>query len=240
MSISDNTTIKGNGLIGSALYQHAASFHRANLCVIAAGVSNSKCTDLKEFQREESMINHSIDSALRHQQRLLYISTYSVHDKSLASTPYVQFRMKNEGRIIQASPENAILRLTNIVGSQGNPTNILNFLHNAVSNNHHIKAWRQAQRNFVDVKDVGKFIEWALESDQCKGILELVHPDTYSIPRTIELLEEHLNKSANVSWVNSSENEFERNILSQKFFSSLQSQTEDGYFKNILNTYYPT
>ena len=235
-----HTIIWGNGLLGSALKKHEEEFKHLNLSIIAAGVSNSKhATDI-DYNRESAFLENILSEFDNSLRNIVYISTFSVNDQSLKHEKYVRTRLNNEALIQRCQPNHTILRLTNIVGHNGNPTNILNFFNHSVKNNIPFQAWKNTLRNFVDAEDVGRFILWAEKNDNLKGSLELVHPISYAIHDIITALEKHHNTTARVEWLEKPKNTFPPNAYSKEFFDNHSIHESSMYLEELLKKYYPS
>ena len=67
-------------IIGSGLLAHAFSsafLQRKDVCIYAAGVSNSSCTDAREFAREHQRLEQALRQAI-HVDAFVYFGTCSV------------------------------------------------------------------------------------------------------------------------------------------------------------------
>src|SRR5690242_668900 len=83
--------IVGSGLIARAMSRH---FHQDYRYVVyAAGVSNSNCTEAREFDRER--LKGTI-ACLDATQTLIYLSTCSVYDSDARQTLYVRHKLAME------------------------------------------------------------------------------------------------------------------------------------------------
>lgn len=233
------SVIWGNGLLGSALKGHEEEFNQLNLSIIAAGVSDSKNATDADFHREVSFLEKILSMSSNSQRHILYISTHSVNDTSLQNEKYVQTRLYNEALIQQHNPNHTILRLTNIVGHKGNPTNILKFFGHCVRQNITFKAWKNTLRNFVDAEDVGEFILWAAKNGNLKNSLELIHPISYEIKDIITALEAHYNTTAQIEWVEKTRNTFPTNAYSKEFFEYHSIHKSSTYLEGLLQKYFP-
>jgi len=235
MEPNENTLrIIGRGLIGEALNQEQDSFVNPWM-IIAAGVSDSKSQNRREFDREEKLIKECLAQASKCGQRVIYISTYSVHDEALRASPYVQRKLNIERLITENSSSHIILRLTNVVGKYGHPSNLLNYLVSSINNETKIDIWKHAQRNFLDVDDVVKFTLLLSEVDN--GIIELVHPKSYELPEIIRLIEDRLEKKSFSREVESGRNTFQTNQRSVDFFKN-QVLDQKDYLKHLLSKYF--
>ena len=125
-------------------------------CVYAAGVSNSNCSDQREFDRERDRLMIAME-----QHRLvdlfLYFGTCSA-DGSLDS-PYVQHKIKME-KIVSEHPRYLILRLPQTAGKTENPHTLLNYIFTRIIRSERFQIWKNARRNIIDVDDVVRNCCW--------------------------------------------------------------------------------
>ncbi len=104
----------GSGDIASALTA------RQGITFFASGVSNSLCTDQKEFDREKELLNKVYK--LNKENRLVYFSTLSIYEKD---TPYTKHKRNQEEYIKWRFPKYCIIRIGNITWGI-NPHTIIN------------------------------------------------------------------------------------------------------------------
>ena len=233
------TVIWGNGLVGTALKHHEKEFNQLNLSIIAAGVADSKNATDADYNREVSFLESILSKTGNSQRHILYISTFSVNDQSLQNERYVQTRLYNEALIQQYNPTHTIPRLTNIVGHEGTPANILKFFGHCVRQNIPFQAWNNTLRNFVDTEDVGRFILWAAKNGNLKNSLELIHPISYEIRDIITALEGHYNTTAQIEWLEKPRNTFPTNAYSKQFFENHSIHEPTAYLEGLLQKYFP-
>jgi nucleoside-diphosphate-sugar epimerase len=121
-------------IIGSGLLARAfpdSFFAREDVCIYAAGVSNSACTNPNEFMRERQRL----EGALRQSENVdafVYFGTCSVADPDALNTPYVQHKLAME-QMVASHANNLILRLPQVAGKTSNPHTLLNFLYACMS-----------------------------------------------------------------------------------------------------------
>ena len=142
-------------IIGSGLLAHAFSsafLQREDVCIYAAGVSNSSCTDAHEFARERQRLEDALRQAM-HVDTFVYFGTCSVADPDSQNTPYVQHKLAME-RLVQAHPQGLILRLPQVAGKTSNPHTLLNYLYARISRSEKFDLWSRAKRNIIDVAEV--------------------------------------------------------------------------------------
>lgn len=119
--------IIGTGDIASALN------NRDGFVFFAAGVSNSQCTDPKEFEREKSML---IDARLGNNGKMIvYFSSISIY---LADTPYTRHKKNMQNLVREAFDNYTIIRLGNIDWGT-NPNTFINFIRNKIKNEEQVE-----------------------------------------------------------------------------------------------------
>jgi len=147
-------------LIGSGLLAHAFSrafLRREDVCIYAAGVSNSSCTDIHEFARERQRLGDALRQAM-HVDVFVYFGTCSVADPEVRHTAYVQHKLAME-QMVSAHSRNLILRLPQVAGKTPNPHTLLNFLYGRIARSESFNLWSKARRNIIDVADVTAIAE---------------------------------------------------------------------------------
>lgn len=142
--------IIGSGLLGRAF--SASYTHRNDVCVYAAGVSNSNITDKSEFAREQLRLTAAL-AAAKDVSVFVYFGTCSVLDPEAYHTQYVQHKLAME-RLVQTHSNYLILRLPQVAGQTPNPHTLLNFVYSRIIRSEAFVVWRTARRNIIDIDDV--------------------------------------------------------------------------------------
>ena len=75
------TTIIGSGFLASNFKKHEGLFKKLNICVYAAGVSNSLCQDSGLFEKDKNRLAN-FSKQIDKKKTLLYFSTCSIDDPS--------------------------------------------------------------------------------------------------------------------------------------------------------------
>jgi hypothetical protein len=126
----------GNGDIGSILPE-------SELFFFASGVSNSQCTDEKEYKRERDLLLEQSK-----ENHIVYFSSLAIF---YSQTRYTQHKLDMEAMIKASFPKYCIVRLGNIdFGS--NPNTLINYL------KAHPKAEIRDEYRYVISKD--EFLHW--------------------------------------------------------------------------------
>lgn len=185
-------------LIGSGLLAQAfapAFSQREDVCIYAAGVSNSGCTDPHEFERERKRLAETLQQA-RHVDAFAYFGTCSVADPEARNTPYVRHKLAME-QLVSAHPRHLILRLPQVAGKTPNPHTLLNFLYARISRSEAFQLWSKAERNIIDVDDVVAIARRLITNDTLRSAtLNVANPVSYPIPDIVTAMEKVVGKHA--------------------------------------------
>ena len=159
-------------LIGSGLLANAFSadfLHREDVCIYAAGVSNSSCTNAHEFVRERQRLVEALRQT-RHVDAFVYFGTCSVADPEVRDMPYVQHKLAME-RMVSRHPRSLILRLPQVAGKTPNPHTLLNYLYARISRSESFQLWSKAKRNIIDVSDVAVITQHLIVNNSARNII---------------------------------------------------------------------
>jgi nucleoside-diphosphate-sugar epimerase len=185
-------------IVGSGLLAHAFANHylqREDVCIYAAGVSNSNCTDNREFAREQQRLNEALNLA-KNVDAFVYFGTCSVIDPEVRNTPYVQHKLAME-QVARTHPQNLILRLPQVAGETPNPHTLLNFLYARISRSELFDLWNSAKRNIIDVDDVASIAHQLIVHDSVRNsTYNIANISNYSIVEIVSALEYVVKKPA--------------------------------------------
>ncbi len=185
-------------LIGSGLLAHAFSSiysHREDVCIYAAGVSNSGCTDKKEFERERKRLTEALLQT-KDLNAFVYFGTCSVADPDAQDTPYVKHKLAME-QLVSEHPRYLILRLPQVAGSTPNPHTLLNFLYARISRSESFNLWSRAKRNIIDVTDVAAISTQLIDKQNLRNTtVNIANPKSYPMIEIVAAMEKVVGKKA--------------------------------------------
>ena len=191
---NDNKDGIGASIVGSGLIARAFAPHRAALgdaCVYAAGVSNSACTDVREFERERQRVLAAL-AQLHPHTLFLYFSTCSVHDPAAQAGGYVRHKLAMEQLVAQRA-RHLVLRLPQLAGNTPNPHTLLNYLYARIVRSERFSIWRGAHRNIIDVDDVARIATDLVANEQAAGeTINIANTRNCSIFEVVECMQEVL------------------------------------------------
>jgi nucleoside-diphosphate-sugar epimerase len=146
--------IVGSGLIARAFARQGQVL--SGVCVYAAGVSNSSCADLREFERERLRLLAALAGSPA-DRVFLYFSTCSIGDPAAQGSQYVLHKIAME-HLVRNRIRHVILRLPQLAGATPNPHTLLNYLYARIARSERFSIWRGASRNIIDVDDVARIV----------------------------------------------------------------------------------
>lgn len=227
-------------IIGSGLIAQAFAIpysQRDDVCIYAAGVSNSSCVDVQEFERERKYLSEILTQT-KHVGVFVYFGTCSVDDTEARSTPYVQHKLAME-QIIATHPHYLIFRLPQIAGKTSNPHTLLNFLYARISRSEAFSLWRNAKRNIVDIDDVVAIVSQFIADESMRNVtLSIANPISYSMLDIVNAMERSVGKRAIYYLV---ERGFEYTIDTSLILPVLKNANvkfTSDYLEKVMRKYY--
>jgi len=185
-------------IIGSGLLARAftASFSQGNeVCIYAAGVSNSSCTDKSEFERERLRVEDALHQA-KSTDTFAYFGTCSIGDPDALNTPYVQHKLTME-KLVSSHPRHLIFRLPQVAGLTPNPHTLLNYLYAKIARSEAFILWKNAKRNIIDVDDIAAISRQLISDGTSRNItLNIANPSNYSMSDIVKAMEKAVGKQA--------------------------------------------
>jgi len=186
--------IIGSGMIARA-FAASAGDTLDDVCLYAAGVSNSACQDPREFEREQQRLAEALartDPA----QLFVYFSTCSLLDPDAQASPYVRHKAAMEA-LVRQRPRHLIVRLPQLAGSSPNPHTLLNHLFARIARGERFQAWTRARRNIIDVDDVVRVIQDLIRTEHASGeTVNVANARSVSIGEIIQAMEGVLGRRA--------------------------------------------
>ncbi len=225
--------IIGNGFMANGF----KSMDRDDIIIFASGVSNSKLTDRKEFQREERILTEAL-SDNGSKRMMIYFSTYSINDPSLAGGQYISHKRAMEAHIQSSDTRYLIVRASNIIGLSYNPFTITNYIYNRIVKGEQFELWINAYRNLLDIEHLYKMVEQLLKEGISNETVYLVCPIEYHVLAITKALCFITKKEAHYREIEKGSCfEYDRS-LSARLFTQLKISSEN-YLETLLKKYYP-
>ena len=185
--------IVGSGLLARAFYP--LYFNRTDVCIYAAGVSNSNCADKKEFDRERDRLQSTLTQCPKG-LLFVYFSTCSFSDPEMHNSLYIKHKMAMEC-LVQTHPNYLIFRLPQVAGRTPNPHTLLNYLFARISRSESFHLWIKAKRSIIDVDDIVLIANRIIEKNLVKNkFINIANPINYKMTEIVEVMEAVVGKNA--------------------------------------------
>lgn len=225
--------IIGRGLIASLFIND----DRENIIFFASGVSNSLENRAEEFLREENLIRKTLEE--NKEKIFVYFSTCSIYDSSKTGSDYVLHKLKMEQLIKNSCERYMILRVSNAVGSGGNPNLLMNYLIRSIKNKETINVHTKATRNLIDAEDIKKITFELLDGQTFNKIVNVAYTQNYAIIEILEIIERFYDTKLDLNLIKSGSG-YEINVPDvEAYFVKNNLTNKDAYLCEILQKYYP-
>ncbi|MBK8106008.1 MAG: NAD-dependent dehydratase [Betaproteobacteria bacterium] len=172
--------IIGSGLVASGLHDISGVIQ------YAAGVSNSRCEDAEEFERDKARLAANLSRP----GLFVYFSTCTP-----AESAYVDHKRACE-QLVQDRGDYLICRLPIVAGKTSNPHTLLNFLYSRIARSEKFDLIPEARRNIIDMIDVSTIVRWLIKNGAKDETVNVAAPMDYSMREIVGRFEALLNKPA--------------------------------------------
>jgi nucleoside-diphosphate-sugar epimerase len=185
--------IIGSGLIAKAFAPYFAA--SPSIWIHAAGVSNSGCSDPREFERDRLRLVDALQAGAN-ADAFVYFSTCSIMDPNASNSAYVRHKIEME-RLVSEHPNFIVVRLPQVAGKTPNPHTLLNYLYAKVARSERFVIWKNATRNIIDIDDVACIIARLLKDNKSRRItINVASPVSYPIASIVAVMEKAVGKRA--------------------------------------------
>ena len=186
----------GNGMMAK---QFAKYQHRKEVLIFASGVSNSKETQVSEFEREFNLLQKAIYA--NPEKHFVYFGTSSMYDPVARHSPYVLHKLAMEQYVIENCKSYNIFRISQVIGRANNPT-LVNFIVNNIIYDKEFDVWERATRNLIALDDVYKIIDYFLVNKiNGNQIVNVANSHNISIVEFVRIVENTLGKNSKMKIV---------------------------------------
>tara|TARA_B100000795_G_C22706742_1_gene401857 strand:- start:96 stop:788 length:693 start_codon:yes stop_codon:yes gene_type:complete len=178
--------IVGNGMISRAFKDSSYDF--SDCIIFASGVSNSKCIDPLEFDREFN----TLEKTLKYDKRIIYFSTSSIYDDSLIGSSYIKHKLNIESFITTKFKDYIIYRLPNVIGLTKNKNTLFNYFSDSILNERSVSLYKKSTRYILDIDDLVKYV--FLTKNTSNSVINLNFNIPYKVTEIWQEVEKALNK----------------------------------------------
>lgn len=182
--------IVGNGQLAK-VFQGADL--KENVCIFASGVSNSSCTDEKQFEREKNLLIDTLKN--NSDKKFVYFSSCALSAIEYPKNDYYKHKANMEDIIKEHSNNYYIFRVPQLFGDLILHKTLINFIYKAIEHNHKFNIYDEAYRYVIEINDVQKLVENYLDNDGCVRV-DLANPYRYKVLDIVKIFEKLLGKKA--------------------------------------------
>ena len=239
MNENSSDTIIGTGFLSKNFNKYKEFFKELNICVYAAGVSNSLCKDSKLLEKDKKRL-YDFSNKINKNKVLLYFSTCTLNDPSRNQNPYIINKLEIENFIKKNFEKYLIIRLPEVVGKTNNNNTLINFLFKKIKEKEIFDLWTKASRSVIGIDDVTKILIDLLSNKKHENkTINIANPKKYSIKYIVNVIEDLTALKARYNLVNKGEENWEIDI--SQIINSIKNckiEFNKNYLRNILKTYF--
>jgi len=210
--------IIGNGLMATACKE----IDREDVLFFASGVSNSRETDSKQFNRERLLLKKTITTYK--DKVIVYFSTTSIED-----TLYVGHKNKMCD-IVGTVPRYIILKLSQAVGVGGNKNNLFNYLKETIKKGDEMKVYLDMERAFIDVDDIIVLLD-RLIGTNLYGIHVFSYVEKMMVADIVRIMSEEMGISPIIKLITGVKSVLPENS------DNIVIPYSSGYIRNVIKKY---
>lgn len=181
----------GSGFLGKAFLKKKI---KKKIVFFTSGVSNSLCTDTKEFNREKKKL---LNFNLKRNETLIYFSTCGIFDPTRNKKKYFKHKIKVEKLIKKKFKKFLILRLPELIGKSNNRKTLINYLYNNLLLNKKIYLFKNSKRNLIHINEVVTITNYLIKNKIENQIINIANTRFVSPLYIVKILEKILKKKAN-------------------------------------------
>ena len=215
--------IVGNGLIGRNLKK----IDDDDVIFFASGVSNSKCEENEQFEREVDLISRYVAT----EKKFIYFS--SIH-QYITNPLYLEHKKKIENIISSKINNYIIVRLPQIIGDNGNQTNLINFLFQKIKDSEEFDMY-QTKRSLLDIEDLINIIKFLIDS-KYTGFFDVNYIEIIKVDRIIEIIEDITGKKSIIKSIINMDVDIQENTEYVNTVLKIYTEEKD-YNKKIITKY---
>jgi len=188
--------IIGNGFLAENLHYHGVN--DLPLIVLAAGVGDSKCNSIWEFERETNLIIESIELAKKLDHPLIYFSSISADSES----PYIKHKRSCEKIIQNSNAQHCIIRCPQLIGHNLNSHQLVGYLYQQILAQLEFNIFKNAERNILDIENLADFIKLWVKNPNY-NLVSIGCEINIKVTELVSLIEDKINIKPNYNLIDS-------------------------------------
>ena len=231
--------IIGTGFIAKNFDNYKEELKKLNICLYAAGVSNSQIKDGDLLIKERKRLL-DFSRQFNQKKKLVYVSTCSVLDPSRKNNPYIKNKLQIENIVQKKFNKFLIIRFPEIVGKNDNKTTLANFLYHKIKNKKKFYIWKQAKRNIIDIQDIVLItMSFLKDKNSNNQKINIANPINYSVNEIVKNFEKLSGLKANCNLINKGRNDWQIDISEiSEIIKNKKIYFNKNYLYNVLKKYY--
>jgi len=229
--------IQGSGFIAKKFGKFEPILKKYNVIIYAAGISNSAEKNKVLLNKEISRIKKFCSI---NRKKMIYISTYSIFDKTRNRSYYIKNKIIIE-KIIKANVKNfLIIRFPEIVGKNNNSNTLTNFFYKNIKIQKKFFVYNNAKRNLLDIDDAIKLSLYFIKKySQTNKIINLLNLNFYKPIEIVNSFEKLLKKTTKYEFKNIDKKNWRiKNSINLSLSKKLGINFNDNYLFKTLKKYY--
>ena len=231
--------IIGSGFIARNFENYSDDLERLDICLYAAGISNSQTQDKNLLDKEKNKFIEFLKK-FNQKKKLIYISTCSINDPSRNKNPYVLNKLYIEDLVQKNIKNFLIMRLPEVVGKNENKVTLINFLNNKIKNGEKFEIWSKAKRNIIDIDDAILLVINLLENKNLNNtIINVANSKSYFVTEIVKNFEKLNNVKANYNLVDRGQDNWHLDTNKVLEMSKkIKINFNENYLYELLKKYY--
>ena len=237
MSKKNIKIIEGSGFLAKHFKKYSKQLKKLNVVIYAAGASNSLAKNPKIFKRDFERLELFIG---RSKKKIIYLSTYSIFDKSRNKSSYVKNKIKIESMIKKKCPKYIIFRFPELVGKNKNPSTLSNFFFNKIKDKKKFIIWKNAKRNLLDINDAVKISLYFIKLYKNNNkVINVLNNKFYKPLYIVNKLEKLLKIKGKFILLNTKIKKWDiKNSVNNKIIANLKINFDERYLTKTFKKYY--
>lgn len=219
--------IIGNGLLSSVFDENS----KYDCLIFASGVSDSNEQLESNFNREKNLLLKTIKEYS--ELTIVYFSSVFVEKNNL----YYNHKKEMEILIKNNCKNYLIIRLPQVVGWNGNSSNIFNLFKNKINNNDQLIIYGNFSRSLIDIEDVKTVVFYCLDN-KIYGEINFVEVESVNVLDLAKRISKMLNKKPNYLLLDNKEESisFKNTFVIDELIRN-KTIKRHNYINNILKKY---
>lgn len=220
--------IIGNGQLAKTFMN--SDLEHKDLCIFASGVSNSNCTDPKEFARERDLLKTTLIQYP--DKKLIYFSSCALSAPEYPKNAYYQHKQCMEDLVKVQSQDYLIFRIPQLFGELKHHNTLINFLYESILEDRDFQVYSGGYRYVIEINDVVRLVKAYIQHGYTKRILNLANPYRYAVEEIVKIFETLISKKARYQLVEK-QDQYELDLNDLNVFLSMH-KTDVFFEKDYL------